>query len=164
VMVAENFLGGFISGVAKIASGIGRYAPQIIRGLGVGLEVVNTVSDMMNGSQKRTRSTGEDEDYPRQDVQTLALVPHQPQPKRVVEIKANSGKELAVIPNSNHRQIVTVTQVGPSRNNHPSGVNKNTGVVLRKGEKARRRQNQAIRNAVQGNAGNRWVGGKSAKQ
>jgi hypothetical protein len=159
VMVAENFLGGFISGVARIASGIARYGPQIARGIGAGMEVINSVSDMVNGSQRKTESI-RDEEYVNTSPLQIVSYKQAASPKRVVEVKANSGKEMVVLPNSTRNQIVTVQSVGKSQSR---SVTRNTGVVLTKGEKGRKRQNQAIRNAIQQNAGNRWVGGKQPR-
>lgn len=159
VMVAENFLGGFISGVARIASGFVRYAPQIARVASGAVEVVNTMSDMINGSNSRTQSVGEAEVHdrvnssPQNDRQIVVYQPQKaPQQPR--------GTELISVPKPSRGtlQTVTIKETPVSRSSANRSVQVNNGTILRKGEKGRKRQNQAIRNAIQGNAGNRWVG------
>jgi len=46
--VSDNFLGAFMSGVARVAGMATRYLPQIGRVIGAGMEVANVVSSAMN--------------------------------------------------------------------------------------------------------------------
>lgn len=159
VMVAENFAGGFIAGIARIASSLVRYAPQVVRIASGAAEVVNTMSDMVNGSNSRTLSLGEDDVLDRgganhqNDRQVVVYQPQRnPQQPR--------GTELISVPKPSRGvlQTVTIKETPVSRSSASRSVQMNNGVILRKGAKGRKRQNQAIRNAIQGNAGNRWVG------
>jgi hypothetical protein len=49
VKVKENFLGGFISGVAKLASQALKWIPKIVGGISAGVQVYDTINSAMAG-------------------------------------------------------------------------------------------------------------------
>lgn len=133
VEVNDNFLGAFISGIARIASGVATYAPSIMRGIGLAGDLAGVVSGMANTSPSQSsmrqlsrtaRATTEqieevDSPMVRRDARNSISPSNGP----VVSDIIRSGKEL--VTQVNNRQV-TRTEITPRRSN----VHVNSGVVV----------------------------------
>lgn len=140
VEVNDNFLGAFISGIARIASGVSRYAPTIMRGISLAGELAGVVSGTSNTSPAQssmrqlartariTNEEIEEVDSPmvRRDNARSSLSPSN---GPIISDVLRSGKEL--VTQVNNRQI-TRTEITPRRSN----VRVNNGVVVSRDRKS----------------------------
>lgn len=154
VEVSENFAGGFISGIATIARGVMNYAPQIIRGIGIGANILQNGMNMFGGAPMVPLGEELLEPRPHQQlVTTRGSVQASPQLKQVIRQEVAKDVSKAIVPYRPTREIVQVVAPRNTRSN----VQRNNGTVQTRTRKAKKKQNEAIRNAIAGNAGNRWV-------
>lgn len=158
VEVSDNFLGAFISGVARIAGTIARVVPSVVRTVGSVGNAVSAIGNAMNfgmdaqsigssipvSTEVVTRPTHQR----RREVPVIveqSIVPYNP-PKNVAVVSEQVRR-------SDRGNIVETRVIAPTRNS----VSTNNGTRKQKTRIAQKKQNAAIRNASQGYAGNRWI-------
>lgn len=155
VYVTENFLGGFIAGVSKIAQNVVRYAPQIAR---VGGAVLDFMSDAGMTSQKKSR--GEEKRGMSGGFAQSIVEP-------VISIPRSMPNTMQIVPYNPPQQILKPTHnqdvVVKYHKNDSGKVTSHASVVRTNQSKAKRHvnstnaHNQAIYNAYKGQTGSRWI-------
>lgn len=154
VYVTENFLGGFIAGVSKIAQNVVRYAPQIAR---VGGAVLDFMSDAGITDQKRAR--GRDTKEMRGEMTVYEQPPSNPRPSQSLQIVpyVPPSEILKVKPTHNQDVIVKYHKTDSGKVTANTSVVRSNQSRLKRHANSSNAHNQAIYNAYKGQSGSRWV-------
>jgi len=160
VYADENFLGGFIAGVSKIAANVTKYLPSAIK---IGGALMDVAGDFGMMRAEKDKQSVNRESLSGSTVSVLensnkSIVPYT-QPRITFNPLNNSSPQ----PTKNHDLMIELHK------NSNGTVTQYTNVIpvrqprKKRSAKSHEAQNQAIYNAYKGQSGSRWIQKRKSK-